>query len=76
MLLGRDKAGGFARLIYGLEVPVRTAPDGKSSPLRYAASIKSALREKLGADPGYSDLVCKKSIACTLVCERMGIASL
>lgn len=53
---------GHAHLIYGLEVPVRTAPDGKSSPLRYAASIESALREKLGADPGYSGLICKNPL--------------
>lgn len=53
---------GHAHLIYGLALPVRTAPNGKSSPLRYAASIEAALREKLGADPGYSGLICKNPL--------------
>lgn len=58
----KNPENGHAHLIYGLVVPVRTAPDGKSTPLRYAASIENALREKLGADPGYSGLICKNPL--------------
>jgi len=58
----KNPDNGHAHLIYGLVVPVRTAPDGKSSPLRYAASVENALREKLGADPGYSGLICKNPL--------------
>ncbi len=50
-------------LIYGLDVPVRTAPDGKAAPLRYAAAVEAALREKLDADPGYSGLICKNPLS-------------
>lgn len=57
-----NKANGHAHLIYGLETPIRTAPDGNVAPLRYAAAIEAALREKLGADRGYSGLICKNPL--------------
>ena len=57
-----NKANGHAHLIYGLETPIRTAPDGNVAPLRYAAAIEVALREKLGADLGYSGLICKNPL--------------
>lgn len=57
-----NRANGHAHLIYGLETPIRTAPDGKVAPLWYAAAIEAALREKLGADLGYSGLICKNPL--------------
>ena len=57
-----NRANGHAHLIYGLETPIRTAPDGNVAPLRYAAAIEAALREKLGADRGYSGLICKNPL--------------
>ena len=54
-----NKANGHAHLLYALKTAVRTAPDGKIKPLKYAAAVESALREKLGADVGYSGLICK-----------------
>lgn len=48
--------------LYGLEVPVRTATDGRSDPLRYAAAIEHALAVKLGADLGYAGLICKNPL--------------
>ena len=57
-----NRANGHAHLIYGLETPIRTAPDGKVAPLRYAAAIEAALRERLGADLGYSGLICKNPL--------------
>lgn len=50
---------GHAHLIYGLEIPVRTAPDGRPGPLRYAASVDVALATLLDADLAYSGLICK-----------------
>ncbi|MCF2313299.1 replication initiation protein, partial [Klebsiella quasipneumoniae subsp. similipneumoniae] len=50
---------GHAHLLYALENSIRTAPDGKIKPLRYAASVENALRKKLEADAGYSGLICK-----------------
>jgi len=50
---------GHAHLLYALETSIRTAPDGKMKPLRYAAAVENALRKKLGADAGYSGLICK-----------------
>ncbi len=48
--------------LYGLDVPVRTAADGRSDPLRYAAAIEHALAVKLGADLGYAGLICKNPL--------------
>ncbi|MFY3112132.1 replication initiation protein, partial [Klebsiella pneumoniae] len=42
-----------------LRTSIRTAPDGKMKPLRYAAAVENALRKKLEADAGYSGLICK-----------------
>ncbi|HHU4077672.1 TPA: replication initiation protein [Klebsiella variicola] len=50
---------GHAHLLYALENSIRTAPDGKMKPLRYAAAVENALRKKLEADAGYSGLICK-----------------
>lgn len=50
---------GHAHLLYALETPIRTAPDGRPGPLRYAAAIDCALSELLDADPGYSGLITK-----------------
>jgi len=50
---------GHAHLLYALETSIRTAPDGKMKPLRYAAAVENALRKKLEADAGYSGLICK-----------------
>jgi len=52
----------FGHLIYALETPVRTAPDGLLKPLKYAAAVESSLRNKLGADRGYSGLICKNPV--------------
>lgn len=50
---------GHAHLLYALETSIRTAPDGKMKPLKYAAAVENALRKKLDADVGYSGLICK-----------------
>ncbi|WP_253452446.1 replication initiation protein [Halomonas sp. Y3] len=53
---------GHAHLIYGLQVSVRTAPDAKSGPLRYAAAVDCALMTLLAADEGYAGLICKNPL--------------
>lgn len=57
-----NPANGHAHLIYGLETSVRTAPDAKSAPLRYAAALDCALQRVLDADPAYSGLICKNPL--------------
>jgi hypothetical protein len=54
-----NPANKHAHLLYALEVPVRTAPDGLIKPLRYAAAVQSGLTKKLQADCGYSGLIIK-----------------
>jgi len=61
-IVATNRANGHAHLIYGLEISVRTAPDGSSAALRYAAAIECALRAKLGADEGYTGLICKNPL--------------
>ena len=36
---------GHAHLLYALKTSIRTAPDGKMKPLRYAAAVENALRK-------------------------------
>lgn len=61
-IVAQNPDNGHAHLIYGLQVPVRTAPDAKPGPLRYAAAVDCALRALLDADPGYSGLICKNPL--------------
>lgn len=61
-IVAQNPENGHAHLIYGLDVPVRTAPDAKSDPLRYAAAVDCALRALLGADEGYAGLICKNPL--------------
>ena len=58
----KNPENGHAHLIYALEIPVRTALDAKSHPLRYAAAIDSALQRLLESDPQYSGLICKNPL--------------
>jgi len=53
---------GHAHLFYGLEVPVRKAPDAQLKPLRYAAAVEWALCQKLDADYGYAGLIAKNPL--------------
>ena len=61
-LIARNPANGHAHLLYLLQTPVRTAIDGKTAALRYAAAVEAGLRSSLGADRGYSGLICKNPI--------------
>lgn len=61
-IVARNPKNGHAHLLYGLSVPVRTAPGAKSGPLRYMAAVDCALREQLDADAGYSGLICKNPL--------------
>ncbi|QLF61827.1 hypothetical protein HBJ33_028785 (plasmid) [Klebsiella pneumoniae] len=48
-----NKANGHAHLIYGLDTPIRTAPDGNAASA-VCRRHRAHSREKLGADMGYS----------------------
>lgn len=61
-IVAQNPQNGHAHLIYGLDVPVRTAPDAKTAPLRYAAAVDCALRAVLGADEDYAGLICKNPL--------------
>jgi|TARA_B100001079_G_scaffold267652_1_gene276744 hypothetical protein len=61
-IVAQNPENGHAHLIYGLDVAVRTAPDAKSGPLRYAAAVDCALRALLGADEDYAGLICKNPL--------------
>lgn len=61
-ITAQNPENGHAHLIYGLEVAVRTAPDGKLGPLRYAAAVDCAIRAVLDADEGYAGLICKNPL--------------
>ncbi|WP_220733667.1 replication initiation protein, partial [Shewanella morhuae] len=41
-IVATNRENGHAHLIYGLEIPIRTAPDGSSKALRYAAAVEAA----------------------------------
>ena len=57
-----NQSNGHAHALYALETPVRTAPDGRVGPLRYAASVENALCGLLGADRGYAGLIVKNPL--------------
>lgn len=57
-----NQSNAHAHALYALETPVRTAPDGKIAPLRYAAAVENALCELLGADRGYAGLIVKNPL--------------
>ena len=55
-----NEKNGHAHMAYGLRVPVLVGGLGaKDAPMRYLASIEALMRDKLGADQGYSGLMTK-----------------
>lgn len=58
----KNQANGHAHALYGLATAVRTAPDRKEWPVRYAAAVENALCERLGADRGYAGLIVKNPL--------------
>lgn len=61
-ITAQNPDNGHAHLIYGLQISVRTSPDAKAGPLRYAAAVDCALMTLLGADEGYAGLICKNPL--------------
>lgn len=57
-----NEANGHAHVMYGIDVPVVTSDAGRAAPLRYAAAVEAAYTEALGADRGYSGLICKNPL--------------
>ncbi|WP_205904176.1 replication initiation protein, partial [Pseudomonas viridiflava] len=54
-----NQDNGHAHALYGLATAVRTPPDARIAPLRYAAAVENALSDLLGADKGYAGLSVK-----------------
>lgn len=57
-----NKQNGHAHYLYCLETPIRTAPDGSSKALKYAAAVEQGLIVKLDSDRAYSGLICKNPL--------------
>ena len=72
-LLIRNGNNGHAHLLYALETPVhkydenrrsgKKGPAAKQAPLRFLGAVDVALTETLGADPGYTKLICKNPLS-------------
>lgn len=58
----KNQSNGHAHALYALSTAVRTAPDGRIGPLRYAAAVENALCEVLNADRGYAGLIVKNPL--------------
>jgi hypothetical protein len=58
-LIVQNSSNGHAHYLYALKTPVCRTQAGRVAPLRYLAAIESGMTEKLGADVGYSGLICK-----------------
>lgn len=54
-----NPSNGHAHLFYGLDRSINLHYTAKDSPIRFAASIDSALRQKLEADRSYGGLISK-----------------
>ena len=50
---------GHGHAIYGLSIPVTTSEASHIKPVQYAEAIERGYLEALGADRGYSGLICK-----------------
>ena len=53
---------GHGHLLYGLKAPVHDYDGASQKALRYVAAIDIALTDVLGADPGFSKLLCKNPL--------------
>lgn len=53
---------GHGHILYGLQAPVHNYDHASQKALRYMGAIDVALTEELGADRGYSKLLCKNPL--------------
>jgi hypothetical protein len=58
-LIVQNRKNGHAHLLYALKTPVCRTNAAFLKPLRYLAALEEAVRLKLGADAGFSGLMCK-----------------
>lgn len=61
IVLNRDN--GHAHLLYILETPVHNNEKSSERALNYVSYINAALTKRLGADPGYNQLVSKNPLS-------------
>lgn len=62
MWTAANPQNAHAHLAYGLEIPVVTSDAARPAPVRLAAAIEAAYRDRLGADVGYSGLITKNPL--------------
>jgi len=58
-LLIENPANEHCHVLYGLDVPVHNYAEARPAPQRFMAAVDIGLTALLGADPGYSKLICK-----------------
>lgn len=61
-IVAENPVNGHAHLFYSINIPIRTAADGSTKALRFAAAVDNALRLKLDADCLYSGLIAKNPL--------------
>ena len=62
-LLVASTVSGHAHLLYALETPVHKYDSARKAPLRYLGAVDVALTKALGADPGYTKLICNNPLS-------------
>lgn len=55
----QNPANGHAHLLYALKAPISRTVASRQKPLRFLAALEEGMRIKLGADPGFTGLMCK-----------------
>lgn len=58
-LIVQNPENGHAHLLYALASPVARTEAARLKPLKFLAVVEEGLRVKLGADAGFSGLICK-----------------
>jgi hypothetical protein len=58
----RNPANGHAHLLYGIAAPVSKTAASRPAPLRLLSAINEGFRHALGADTGFTELICKNPL--------------
>lgn len=61
-IICRNPKNGHAHLLYGIAAPVATTSAARAAPMRLLAAINESYRHALGADTGFTELICKNPL--------------
>lgn len=61
-LIIENPLNGHSHFLYELDQPIYLSDAARDKPIRYANAVYNALRERLGADIGYSGLITKNAL--------------